>query len=84
MSKVETTSKALLELTTKMNSEGEVRASLSILDIIHKSLHSLERVKVPIGIFYINRYLIVAYYRQRLEITNMNLNMNLFFGYQSE
>ena len=45
MSKVETTSKVSLELTTRMNLERRgVRAKLSILDIVHKPVHSLERV----------------------------------------
>ena len=45
MSKVETTSKVSLEPTTRMNLEMRgARAKLSILDIVRKPLHSLERV----------------------------------------
>ena len=45
MSKVETTSKVLLELTTRMNlTRRGVGAKLLILDIVHKPCHSLERV----------------------------------------
>ena len=46
MPKVETTSKVLLELTSRINLGGRgARVKLSILDIVHKPLHSLERVK---------------------------------------
>ena len=46
MSKVETTSKVSLELTTKMNlARRGASAKLSFLDIVHKPLHSLEKVK---------------------------------------
>ena len=45
MSKVETISKVSLELTTRMNlGRGGMHAKLSILDIVHKPLRSLERV----------------------------------------
>ena len=46
MSQVETTSKVSLELTSRMILGGRgPRAKLSILDIVHKPLHSLERLK---------------------------------------
>ena len=45
MSKVETTSKLLLELTTGMNlGRWGTRTKHSILDIVHKPLDSLEKV----------------------------------------
>ena len=45
MSKVENTSRVSLELTTRMNiGRRGARAKLSILDIVHKLLCSLERV----------------------------------------
>ena len=45
MSKVETTSKVLLELTTRINLGWRgARAKLSILDLVYKPLHGLERV----------------------------------------
>ena len=45
MSKVKITSKVSLELTTRMNlGRRGALAKLSILDIVHKPLHSLERV----------------------------------------
>ena len=44
MSKVETTSKVSLELTTRMSLRRRgARAKFSILDIVHKAVHSLER-----------------------------------------
>ena len=46
MSKVETPSKVSLKLTTRMNlRRGGVRDKLSILDIVHKPLHTLERTQ---------------------------------------
>ena len=45
MTKVDTTSKMSLELTTRMNlGRRGARAKLSFLAIVHKPLHSLERV----------------------------------------
>ena len=60
MSKVETISKVSLELTTRMNvGRRGARVKLSILDIVHKPLHGLERVKQFLLIFYqANEYMI--------------------------
>ena len=58
MSNVETTSKVLLKIIVRMNLGGwGARAKLSILDIVHKPLRSLERVKHCIIHFWPEGYL---------------------------
>ena len=51
MSKVETTSKVWRELTRRINLGRQgARTKLFILDIVHKPLHNLERVKARLHV----------------------------------
>ena len=44
----------------------------------------IKGLRVEIEIFYMNRCLVVGCFGPRLEITNINRNLNLCLEYQSE
>ena len=93
MSKVETASKVSLELTTRMSlGRRGARAKRSILDIVHKPLRSLERVKdtiieysikyqQPTDFGFLKKFYCQLNYEKTLQfylISNQVVTLNIF------